>query len=104
MRHQVDIKLPSTSTDARFGQRTGIDSTILADVPADVEQLTGLELIRARKIYPETTHRVTIWGDPSVRITSRHVVVFNGRNLYVGGVVDLDSTGIKLELLCREAI
>lgn len=101
-RHQADLKLPSTSVDS-LGQRTGADSTILADVPCEIVQLTGLELIRARKIYPEATHSVKLWGDPDIQITSRHYMLWGTRKLYVGGVVDLENNGIKLELLCKEA-
>jgi SPP1 family predicted phage head-tail adaptor len=101
-RHQADLKLPSTSVD-KYGQRTGADTTVIAAIPCEIQQLTGLELIRARKIYAEATHSVKLWGDPSITITARHYLLFGARKLFVGGVVDRENTGVELELLCKEA-
>jgi SPP1 family predicted phage head-tail adaptor len=103
MRHQVSIYLPSTSVDA-YGRRTGSDTAVLADVPASVEQLTALELIRARQVYAEATHRVRCTLYPDHGITSKHYLKFGTRKLNVGAVVDAENVGVEIELLCKEEV
>lgn len=103
VRYQVDVWLPSTSLDAR-GRRTGDDTIVLAAVPAAIEQLTALELVRARKIWAEATHRVRLTAWPGHGITSRHYLLFGDRRLHIGAVVDAAQTGIDLELLCKEEV
>lgn len=102
-RHQVTIYLPSTTLDA-YGQRTGADTEVLADVPAKIEQLDALELIRARKIFPEATHSVDVTLYPGHGINSRHYLKWGTRRLDIGGAVDVDGTEHEVRLLCKEAL
>jgi SPP1 family predicted phage head-tail adaptor len=103
MRHQVDIYLPSSSRDA-YGRRTGTDTLVLQDVPCSIEQLAALELIRARQIYPEATHRVRMVLSPDNAITSKHYLKFGTRELHIGAVVDAENSGVEIELLCKEEV
>jgi SPP1 family predicted phage head-tail adaptor len=102
-RFQVDVYLPAAGL-SKLGRRTGTPTLVLAAVPAAIEELTALELIRARKIFAEATHRVRITVWPGHGITSEHYLQFGARQLHIGAVVDAAQTGIELELLCREEV
>lgn len=102
-RHVVTIKLPPTGLDSR-GRTTGTPSIVLADVPCSIEQLSGLELIRAQKIYAEATHRVQLFADPTHPLTSKHFLVWGSRILHVGAVIDADNIGVEVELVCKEEL
>lgn len=102
-RHIVSILLPSTELDGR-GQITGDPTTVLEDVPCSIEQLAGLELIRAQKIFAEATHRVRMFGDPDHPLSSQHYLLFGTRQLNIGAVIDADNIGVEIELLCKEAL
>lgn len=103
MRHQIDIYLPTSSVDA-YGRRSGTDTVVYENVPCSIEQLTALELARARQIWPEATHRVRITAFPSHGITSKHYLKFGTRTLHIGGIVDAENIGVELELLCKEEL
>jgi len=102
-RHQVTIKRPATGLDDR-GQNTGSLSTVLANVPCEIEQLSGLELIRAKKVFADATYRVRLWGDPSTPIETTDFLVWGSRTLHIGAVIDPDQTGVDITLLCKEEI
>jgi len=102
-RHQVTIKHPPTAVDSR-GQKTGDPSTVLANVPCSIEQLAGLELIRAKKLFAEATYRVELWGDPSTPIQSTDYLEWGSRTLHIGAVIDPEQTGVDIELLCKEEV
>ena len=101
MRHQVDIYLPSTTVDA-YGRRTGADTLVLRSVPCSVEQLSALELVRARQIWSEATHRVRMTAWPSHGLSSKNYLKFGARQLNVGAIVDAENIGVEIELLCKE--
>jgi len=107
MRHVVTIWRPSTTLNSR-GQISGDPSSVMADVPADVEQLAGLELIRANKVWAEARYRVRLLADPNSPITPKDyltVVTATGeKTLHIGAVIDKDQTGTSLELLCKEHV
>ncbi len=103
VRHQVDVYLPATGLDS-YGRRSGSDTLIYAAVPAAIEQLTALELIRARQIFPEATHRVYLTLYPSHGVTSKHYLMFGTRKLHIGAVIDSENVGVELELLCKEEV
>jgi head-tail adaptor len=102
-RHVVTVLLPSTTLDAR-GQITGAPTTVIEEVPCSIEQLAGLELIRAQKIFAEATHRVRMFADPDSPLTSQHYLLFGARQLNIGAVIDADNIGVEIELLCKEAL
>lgn len=103
MRHQVTINRPSASVDDR-GRPTGSPSTVLANVPCEIKQLSGLELIRAQKVHAEATYKVEMNGDPSNPVKPTDHFAFGSRTLQIGSVVDGNQTGERLVLLCKEAL
>lgn len=102
MRHQVTITRPPTELDDR-GQTTGDPTTVIANWPCEIKQLSGLELIRAKKLFAEATYEVRGYGDPGTPILPTDYVAFGSRTLHIGQVLDLsDETGIEIALLCKE--
>jgi len=105
VRYQVDLYLPTTELDARGRRKTDAEDTlVLTALPASIEQLADLELIRARKQWEEATHRVRVTLWPGHAVTTRHYLLFGTRRLHIGAVVDAAQTGIDIELLCREEV
>jgi hypothetical protein len=102
-RHVATIYRPSTSVDSR-GQITGTATTLLADVPIEVQQLSGLELVRARKIFAEASYSVKMWADPDTPIKPKDYLTVGTKTLYVGSVVDPELMNRDIELLCKEDI
>lgn len=103
LRHQVDVYRPSSAVDSR-GQRTGSPTRLLRCVPCSIETLSGLELIRARKLLGDATHRVRFYADPDTPLNVRDYLVFGTRNLYIGHINDADQLGTIYELLCTEDV
>jgi head-tail adaptor len=103
-RYQVDVCLPAAGALDSLGQRKGSPTTLYASVPAAIEQLTGLELVRAQRICASASYRVTITACQNHGITSRHYLLWGTRRLHVGAVIDTDGTGLELQLLCGEEV
>lgn len=107
-RHQVNVMLPPRADQTggldRHGQRRGTPTTVLANVPAAIEQLQGLELVRAQRIYAEASYRVTLTLYPGHGLTSRHYLLWGTRTLHVGAVLDEDGTSQDVVLLCGEEV
>jgi head-tail adaptor len=102
-RHLVNVYRPSTDVDDR-GQRTGGVTEILVDVPCAIKQLSGLELIRAKKLFAEATYSVELWGDPDTPILTTDQIIWGLRVLHIGAVVDEEQTGVAIQVLCREEL
>jgi len=102
-RYQVDLYLPSTSLD-RQGQRTGADTLVMEGLPAAIEQLTGLELVRAQRIWPTATYSVQLTAYPGHGITSKHYLLWGTRKLHIGAVIDTDGAEHELTLLVGEEL
>lgn len=101
LRHQVAIYRPTTTLGSR-GQRSGADTLLLSNVPCSIETLSGLELIRARKQFAESTHRVRMFADPDTPLTPRDYLIFGSRTLNIGAIDSVDNIGVEYILLCKE--
>lgn len=103
LRHRVTVKSPATGVGRR-GQRSGDDTTLLRDEPAEVVTLSGRELEQARATFAAAMLRVVMRVHPKFPITTNNYLEFNGRTLNIGHVNDIDNRGIKYELLCGESV
>lgn len=99
LRHLVTIQTPPTSAGTR-GQSSGSWSTVEANVPAKIENLTGREAERARQIAPTATHQVTLRYRSGV--TTQQRLLFGSRELNIEHVNNLDERNRVLVLLCKE--
>lgn len=100
-RHLVQIKLPAAAGGDR-GQRSGSDALVMDAVLCSIEPLSGTELELARQKYASVTHRVCLFGDPSVPLTTRHYLLFGSRKLQIGYLGNAEETGYEYQLLCGE--
>ena len=98
MRHRVEIQARPTSYN-NLGQHTAAFATI-ATVAAEVLDLSGRELERARQIVPEATVSVTIRFLASVVANCQ--IKFRGRTLKIAAVVDPDNRQEYMICLCGE--
>jgi SPP1 family predicted phage head-tail adaptor len=101
--HKIDAGTTGYDT---FGQ-VSISSTAWTNIftrRAKIEQLSGVEAERARQLYPMATYRVTVDYDSKIGSTggNRKVVMYRGRQLFVGAILNPDLENVQLELLCGE--
>lgn len=71
---------------------------------AKIEVLSGDEAIVARQQYAKARYRVTVDYDRTLASTggSRRALVYGGRFLHIGAVLQPDFERVQLELLCGE--
>jgi SPP1 family predicted phage head-tail adaptor len=98
LRDRINIVAPSTSDG--FSDDDG--SVFGENLWADVQDLTGLELIRARKVTDRATHSVKIHYQPGVE--AKMQVLFQGRTFNIEAVLDEGQPFRRcyLKLLCSE--
>lgn len=99
LKYKVDIVTASTNNDG-YGSNDG--STLASNVWANVEDLSGLELIRSKKVTDKASHRVTIRY--RVGVQAKMQVIYAGRAFDIEAVLDLGQPRRKvfLSLLCSE--
>lgn len=110
MRHQVTIKQHKieggTTAYDTYGQLSASSTAWETGIVtrAKVEQLSADELTIARQLYPAASYRVTVDFSSTLASTggTRRAVVFDGRYMFVGGVIDPDLDHVQLQLLCGE--
>lgn len=96
LRHRVTLQTPVITQDAFGGQVKSWQN--VTDLWAMVESLSGSELIAARQIFAEALYKVTIRYYPS--ITDKHRIVYNGMNMDITNVSDVETRHIMIELNC----
>jgi len=110
MRHVVKvlqhkIEAGSTAVDT-YGQISASTTAWETGVVtrAKIEQLTGDEAIVARQVYARASHRLTIDYNSTLASTGgqRRAVEFEGRQMYIGGIIDTEMEHLQLILLCGE--
>jgi SPP1 family predicted phage head-tail adaptor len=102
-RHLVDIVGPGAQTpDGAGGYTEGADVTVLSQVWARIEGLTGTEQLRAQQTVSQASHRVTL-REWSGAVTPAMRVIFETRTFHiVAPPADPEEKRERLELLCRE--
>lgn len=100
LRHKVQIQSRSATKDG-FGQESMTWTTALT-VWADIQPLSGRELIAAQAQMAETTHTVVIRYRAGITPANR--VVYQGRVFNVLSVIDEDMRHRTLSLLCSEGL
>lgn len=105
LRKRIELQQRSTAQDG-FGQQL-VTWTTLFTTWAQIEPVSGTQLDRARSIYNETSHRVTLrWRSQinDVRQVGSYRVVYAGRIFDVGASMNLDERNRTVVLLCAEGI
>jgi len=101
LRHRVTIQ-QVTETRDDMGGVTQTWSTFAASLHAEIAPLSGRELLLARQVNAETTHRIRLRYRAG--ITPKMRVLFGSRIFAIESVLDTDERGIEVVLLCREAL
>ncbi len=101
LRHRVTLQQQTAAYDALGRQsRQPTQWTNVAQLWAEVRELSGKESERAKQMAADASHSVTIRHRAGV--SSQNRILFRGRALEVKAVLDGDSTQRELLLLCGE--
>ena len=106
--HRATIKRPPSGTFGSRGQVTGSETTVKADVPIGLEELSGREFEFARQRVANATHRVQATLEPDWAVTTKdylEVTKLSGvtLTLNIGAVINIDGLDREHELTCMEA-
>lgn len=97
LRHRVTLyRNAGAAQRLASGERTEVPEVLVRDLPAEVLQLSGRELERARALVADVTHQVTIRY--RAEVTSRCWFVWNGQRLDIEAAIDQD--GRRREMVC----
>lgn len=99
LRHRVTIQRRSAATGTR-GQSTESWSTLMVRW-GQVEELSGVEGERARKIIATATHVVRMRKPRGETLTAKDRIVFRGATLNIGTIIERGTFLDDLEILCR---
>jgi SPP1 family predicted phage head-tail adaptor len=105
LRKRVQLQQRSSSQDD-YGQQL-TSWTTLFTAWASVEPVSGAQLERARSIYNETSHKVTLrWRAQlnDIRQVGSYRVLYAGRIFDVGASMNQDERNRTVVLLCNEGI
>ncbi len=99
LRHRLAIQ-SETRTPNTFGEQPITSWSTDGTVWGRVEPLSGKELLQAKEIHPEVTHRITVRGGTA--ITAANQILYDSREFAILSVLDLEERDIELRILCKE--
>jgi SPP1 family predicted phage head-tail adaptor len=100
LRRVVSIQSPTQAQSATGAYETASWSTFAANVPADIDETPGREVIQAGQVNPQRPVQVTIRYTPGVTTEMR--VLYGTRIFQIVGVQNLDQRNRVLVLECLE--
>ncbi len=102
LRHRIVIQQATEAQDG-YGE-PGLSWSTWATVYARVEPLSGREYFNspADQTLAEVTHRITIRYRDGITPTLR--VVWKGQVFDIEAVIEVESRGRELHLICREVV
>jgi SPP1 family predicted phage head-tail adaptor len=98
LRHRVTVQQPQQQTNS-LGEPT-LAYVDLFDAWVQIQPLSARELVFAKQLQLDTTHKVYTRWTPD--ITSDCRLVYNGRILNVIGVTNVDERNHDMVLTCCE--
>lgn len=97
LRYRVSILQQGTADD--YGEPAYVP--FATGVWSDIQDLRGIELIRAQKIAAQATHYVTIRYRPGVLANMQ--IVWDGRTFFIEAILDeFTPRKVWMALYCRE--
>jgi len=105
LRKRIELQQRSSSQDD-YGQQLTSWTTLFSTWAA-IEPVSGAQLDRARSIYNETSHRVTLrWRAQlnDIKQVGSYRVLYAGRVFDVGASMNQDERNRTVVLLCAEGI
>lgn len=101
LRDLVSFLAPVGSVQNSFGEVPKLPQKV-AEVWAEVIELSGLELIRAQKVASEATYQVTVRWHPAIAgDTAKHIETGAGERLEILDVKDPDRKRKWLVILAK---
>lgn len=108
LRRRVLIQVRSATRDS-FGQQTTNWTDYLSDVPAQIQPLSGHELVTAKAVNAEVTHQITLRYHPGladpVRVAAMRLIYVNAgvtRYFNVLSSAVLDERNRQIDLMAVE--
>ena len=100
----VSIMAPVYSPDSpnAYGEEPDKGRRVAEDVWASVDALSGREVLPAAQVVADVTHKVVMWFREG--LTTDCWLEHEGRRLDILFIRDVESAGVKLELLCQEKV
>lgn len=102
LRHKVRLEQPVAATADSYGDREPDTWSLVAEVFAKVERLSGNEAFRAAQVHPEVNSQVTIRYRTDVSPAWR--VKHGTSELYIVAVIPDAREREQCVLLCREVV
>lgn len=104
LRRRVRVQTRATSQDS-FGQQVTTWSDLLSSVPADIQPMTGRELIAAQATNTEITHQIelryhTALSNPVAVAAMR--VLYGSRVFEIRASMNVDERNRQITLLASE--
>ena len=103
LRKRIQLQRRSSAQDS-YGQQLTTWSTILTTW-ARIESVSGAQLERARSIYNQTSHQVTVrWRQTfsDIRVVGSYRITYAGRIFDVGASLNTDERNREVVLYCSE--
>lgn len=108
LRRRLTIQTRATGTDS-FGQQAIGWSTLLTGVPADVQPLSGREMLAGLAVNSEVTHSVTVRFHPlltdTVKVAAMRATYSDGTTthyLSFSAVVNVDARNRQIDITAIE--
>jgi SPP1 family predicted phage head-tail adaptor len=89
LKYKADVILPDDTSEDGYGSSP--PAVIIAGMWVNVEDLSGLELVRAQMIADKATHRVTCRYDS--RLNANQQLSFGDRTFRIAGLLDAATPG-----------
>lgn len=105
LRHRIKLQMRSTAKDD-FGQPSSEWLTLL-ETWADIEPISGAQLERAKSVYNETTHRISLrWHRllTDIRQAGAYRIDYRGRLFDIGACMNVGERGREAQLLAKEGL
>jgi SPP1 family predicted phage head-tail adaptor len=110
LRRRISIQSRSATQDAA-GQQVTTWSDYMTGVPADIQALSGRELLIAQSAQSQVTHTITVrytvlLADP-IKVGGMRAVYVNGgvtRYFDIAGALNVDERNKTIEMSCAEGL
>lgn len=100
LRHRVELQRVTVAADSH-GDQVKSWAT-LAEVWAEVLDLTGREFVQASQVMADVTVQVRLRGRADFRLTPKDRIVFGDRTFDIRHVTDMGGKNAEWRLLCTE--
>jgi SPP1 family predicted phage head-tail adaptor len=110
LRRRIQVQSRQTTIDT-YGQQSTTWASVLSDLPAAIDPMSGRELLAAQSINAEITHKITVryhllLADP-IKVAGYRVVYTNGgvtRYFNVASCINVEERNREINLMATEGL